>query len=321
MPLRRLPVQFYAFPEGVFIVHADSAHQPLVGDRVTRLGTVAVAEALRRLRTATSVVSETEHLFRIYYLQDGALLNGLGIAVSMDSVRIETVNRDGRGQSLYLPLERGTNWFKLPAAPAVDTPLYQRCAAEAHWDSTLMELDATYVQVNQMRNDRDAALGDFGLRLRARLEERPPRNLIIDVRHNNGGDSNLYRELLRTVVGFSLRPGTQVYALIGRTTYSAAGNFITELERLVDPIFVGEPSSECCTLSGDAVFVHLPFSGVEVSVAARKWMLGGPFDTRRSMSPDVPVTITAADHFAGRDPALEAVAQLIRRRLGLPAAR
>jgi hypothetical protein len=82
----------------------------------------------------------------------------------------------------------------------------------------------------------------------------------------------------------------------------------------VDPIFVGEASSECCNLYGDPVHVVLPWSRTEGELTAVKWQLSEPGDRRREMSPDVPVQLTAAAYFAGQDPAMEAVFRLIARR-------
>jgi len=161
-------------------------------------------------------------------------------------------------------------------------------------------------------NDPDETLAAFGTRLWTVLSASRPGNLIIDLRHNNGGNTNLYRELLRTVIAYTREPGRQVYALIGRRTFSATANFITDLERLASPVFVGEASSECCNFYGDPSPLTLPNSRINAELTGVRWNLGGnPFDGRREMSPHVPVQLTAADYFAGRDPALEAVFTLI----------
>jgi hypothetical protein len=39
---------------------------------------------------------------------------------------------------------------------------------------------------------------------------------------------------------------------------------------------------------------------------ATQWVIVDPSETRLSIDPDVPVPLTAADYFAGRDPVLAA---------------
>jgi tetratricopeptide (TPR) repeat protein len=315
IPLMRLPIQMYPFPEGIYIVHADEQHKALVGSRLLAIEGMTAEEALRRVNEVTSVDGEMEYLFRAYYLQDASLLKGLGIIGSPDSARLSIAAPGAAPRDVTVPASRIDNWFKLPPPPSVAPPLFLRNVQRPYWELPLPAHDALYVQVNQVRNDARETLIDFGRRLGMIVwDPASPKNLIIDVRHNNGGDGNLYVELLRSAIAFSSRPGNQLYVLIGRGTYSAAANFVTELDRLADPIFVGEATSECCTLSGDAAWVHLPYSGLEVAISGTRWMLGGPFDARREMSPDVPVQFAASAYFAGQDPALESIYRMITAR-------
>jgi len=117
-------------------------------------------------------------------------------------------------------------------------------------------------------------------------------------------------------VAFSTRPGKQVYVLIGRNVYSAAGNFTTDLERLANPIFVGEPTGNMGNQEGDEGSVKLPYSGLTATIAAVKWQLSHPWDVRRTIVPNIPVPLTAADYFAGRDPVLDTTLKAIAAQRG-----
>jgi hypothetical protein len=168
------------------------------------------------------------------------------------------------------------------------------------------------VQVNQIADDRDETLEAFGLRLRSAIKDDRIRNVILDLRHNNGGNTFYYVELLRTLVAFSQQDGRTVYVIIGRGVYSAAANLVMDLERLAAPVFVGEPTSMTGNNYGDESEVQLPYSGIWAGVTSVKWQLGYPYDQRRSTVPNIPVVLTAADFFAGRDPAWESIAALCR---------
>ena len=79
------------------------------------------------------------------------------------------------------------------------------------------DVHALYVQVNQILDDPDETLEDFGLRLRKALADDAIQNVILDLRNNNGGNTFDYIELLRTLIGFSQRDGRGLYVIIGRT--------------------------------------------------------------------------------------------------------
>jgi hypothetical protein len=250
-----------------------------------------------------------------YLMVRPAVLAGLGITGKADGVRLTfeladrtTVTRAfSVSQELLLPPGAALN-----APPDVEPPLFLRRHDQAvHWFELLQERDAVYVQVNNIASSPTETMAQFGLRLRAAVREHEPSNLILDIRHNNGGNSFAYVELLRTLIAFSTFDGNEVYVLIGRDVYSAAGNLATDLERLVRPIFVGEPSSATGNQWGDESHFVLPYSGLSGSFSGARWQRSHPWDRRRSITPHLPVTLSAEAYFAGRDPVLEAVFEMI----------
>ena len=312
---RGLPVQLWAFPEGIFIVAALEQHRDLVGSRLVDIEGVPAEEVLRRVNENQSVDGDNEYLYEgIQTLRDAPYLVGLGVAKSADSIRIAVQKP---GQSKRSITVATTPWYasdRLGPLEGVTTPLWLRDLSQMHWDQALPEHDALYVQLNQVTNDKDESLTQLALRLRGRFGEGAPRNLVLDMRHSDGGSTHLYAELLRTMIGFSLLPDRRLYVLIGRNTYSAAGNLITELEQLAGAVFVGEASSSCCTFYGSPSPFTLPYSQLSGRVSTKKWSLSRKgHDFRRELNPHAPVLITAKDFFSGRDPVMETVARLIER--------
>lgn len=323
---RYLPVRLYAFPEGVFIVEADPAYRDLAGSRVVSFGSMPADEALRRMSEGQSVDGDMQHLWGVSNLAETAWLKGIGATQRVDSVRL-TVQRPGQAARTVMvatrDTERAGRQDRLVAPPAVAAPLFLSHMDSTFWHTPVPEHDALFVQVNNLVDAPAETLAQYGRRLGGVVDTTHARNLILDIRHNNGGTTQLYPELLRSLIAYSRGAGRQVWVLIGRRTFSAAGNFVTDLERLTSPFFVGEASSECCNLYGDPVSVTLPYSGTHGELTAVKWQLSAPGDRRREISPEVPVQLTAAAYFAGRDPALEAIYRLIeaRRAAGAPAGR
>lgn len=85
-----------------------------------------------------------------------------------------------------------------------------------------------------------------------------------------------------------------------------------DLDRLTNAVFVGEPGSGQPRFNSDAMFFTLPYSGVFVILSNVVWNLSGPYDTRRWISPDVPVVLTAKDYFANRDTVIETLLIILR---------
>jgi tetratricopeptide (TPR) repeat protein len=311
-PARLLPVRFYVFPDGIHIIDADEGFKHLIGSRVLSIGSLSAEDALRRVNQASSTDGDMEHLTAVSRLVVSYVLRGIGAIENVESATLQIQGQNGQQQALTLSTTPARNFnAALVAPPRVPAPLFLRHMERKHWEQALPEHDALYVQVNALQPDQDETLPQFGERLWSVLQERGHKNLILDLRHNAGGTTQSYPQLLRTLVAFSRVSGNQLYVLIGRQTYSAAANLITDLERLADPVFVGEASAECCNLYGDAASVLLPYSRLRARVTAVKWQLSTPSDRRREMTPEVPVQLTAKAYFAGQDPPLEAVFRLI----------
>ncbi|HEX5715060.1 MAG TPA: tetratricopeptide repeat protein [Thermoanaerobaculia bacterium] len=317
---RPLPIRLYAFPEGIFITETGEGAEGLAGAQVLAFGNTAAAEALQRVGASISTESAMEILWQgPQLLVRPGVLKGLGIIAAADRAELTLRMPDGRTATKTLSVRDETpptDWSRrLNAPPNVPAPLFLGQIRENHWFQVLPDQHAIFVQVNNIRPDEDETMPQFGLRLRQAIADGvggKPRHLILDIRHNNGGNSFQYVELLRTLVAFSAGEGQKVYVLIGRNVYSAAANLSTDLERLVRPVFVGEPTSGTGNQWGDESRFILPYSGLTGAFSGVRWQLSNPWDERRSIVPQVPVQLTAGDYFAGRDPALDAVFRLIR---------
>lgn len=310
-PVRSLPLQFYAFPEGVFVVGSDEARRDLVGAQVLKVENTEPGKLLARIEEHASVENKMRVLWGIGSMGVLQTLRGLGVVKpKQEDVRL-TFLKDGRTFERTLPTVKGAPPRKLVPPLGVTAPYFLKNVPRAHWFEKLPEADALFVQLNQVAPDPDESIAQFGLKLRSYLGENPTKNLILDVRHNNGGNTSTYPELLRTLIAHTTKEGNRLYVIIGRGVYSATGNLITDLERLADPIFVGEPSSGFGNQDGDESSVVLPYSGIRGWLTSVWWQLSHPWDKRTSIVPQVPVQLTAQSYFGGKDPALETILKMI----------
>jgi hypothetical protein len=149
------------------------------------------------------------------------------------------------------------------------------------------------------------------VRLRRHLDEHATRALVIDVRNNNGGNGYLLTSLLRTLVHFeTTRPGARTFVITGPYTFSATQTFISQVDRLTNATFVGEPSGSRPTFVGEDTQLYLPWSGSRGSVSTRLHT-SYPVEERIWIAPEIPVPALASDWLAGRDAAREAVLAIL----------
>jgi tetratricopeptide (TPR) repeat protein len=309
-----LPLQFYVFPEGVFVVDAATGSEDLIGAQLVQIENTSALDALRRVRAIHAADSGMEVLWfgpgEISLAQE---LKGLGIITRTDEIPLKL--RLASGKSVTRTLKTTAKGFPstLPAPHIAQASLAFQNPGKLHWFAPMPDVRAMFVQVNQMLDEPEETLEAFGLRLRGALKKADIDNVILDLRNNNGGNTLTYGELLRTLIGFSVQDRHKIYVLIGRDVYSAAANFSTDLERLALPIFIGEPTAMTGNNYGDESEVTLPYSGIAAGLTDVRWQLSYPYDMRRAIVPQVPVHLTAAAYFAGSDPASDVAKKLCQR--------
>jgi tetratricopeptide (TPR) repeat protein len=99
----------------------------------------------------------------------------------------------------------------------------------------------------------------------------------------------------------------RLFVITGRRTFSAAQNFVNELEKYTNAIFVGEPTAGRPNHYGDNRAIALPNSKIGARVSTLNWQDMDPRDNRAWTAPGIAAVISSADYRAGRDPAMQAV--------------
>ncbi|MFT7487505.1 MAG: hypothetical protein ACI9F9_003366 [Candidatus Paceibacteria bacterium] len=245
-----------------------------------------------------------------FYVRKLAMLRSVGVVDEDGAVGVTLESPEGEEQTLLIEagtfsLERKLRPF--PLRPE-GVPLYLSRIETFYWLEAMPDQDAIYFQFNKVRNAPQESIREFSARLRTSLLDSGSTRLIIDVRHNNGGNNSLVRPLVRTLIEFEMRsPEHQIFVLKGRNAFSAAQNFINRVERWTDATFVGEVSSSSPNFVGEENEFMLPFSRVHGSLSNLYWQDSDPWDDRQWIEPDLPVVLTAENYIDGVDPALELV--------------
>jgi hypothetical protein len=295
-------LHLYLFGDDVVVLRAED--DSLVGGKVLAIGATPITEAWDLASALSSYDNPaTVDLTTPVHLIIPRVLSALGITDDPSTVIYTIETTDGRVVT-HVPTvsdqDTRTAAFGggLAALPQSDRAPYLERRNEPFWSSVLDD-GTVYAQYNSVTT------GSFGIdAMKAALESGSGR-LIVDLRHNGGGDNTTYGPLRRFLVEeFADRCG--LFVIVGRTTFSAAMNFSTELDLQTQAVFVGEPTGGSPNLYGDTATARLRNSGLIVRVSAVYWEVGGPDDRRVWIDPEISVPPTADDYFSGRDAALEA---------------
>lgn len=321
---RAYPVKLYFFKDGLFVRSAARAHADLVGARVVRIGRLTADEAYRAVRVLIGRDNEmSARYFAPFLLVMPEILHAIGAIDEPDVAPLLLEQAGARtiallrpaGPAAMLPADTDASWAQddgwvdLRGADGPGTPLWLRGDPLA---PLRLEHDpatrTAYVQYNRAADATGETVADFARRLRAFVDTAAVDRLVLDLRLNRGGDGELNRPLLLSLVQAPKLQGPgRLFVVIGRSTLNAAQSLVHDLEQETDAVFVGEPTAGRPNAYGDAGRITLPRSGVTVSVSSPYRQRAHPLDPRPWKAPDVAAELTSRDYRANVDPALREI--------------
>jgi hypothetical protein len=307
----RLPVAFYWFSDGLFIVDADETHADLIGRGVKNIGGVPAVDALDKTRILNARDNEMQHSWLApYYVSLPEALLGLGVIDDATEVALTLSCGDDGATEVIL---RGGDWSfdgfpKLPKLRKAAQPRYLDKSDRIFWMEVLPDQDTVFVQLNWVAEHEGTTLAAFSRELTAKIESNHAKNLILDLRHNPGGDGSILPSLLRALIHFEVaNPEGTLFVIAGRGTFSAAHTLLADINRLTNAVIVGEPSGSRPNALGEAGWFKLPHSGLMGLASTQFHQDSSAEDHRIWIAPHVPTSLSSEDYFSGKDPALAAI--------------
>ncbi len=187
------------------------------------------------------------------------------------------------------------------------------------------ELSALYLQLRSNLDEHGQLFAPFLKETLSDLRGTPVQNLVFDLRFDVGGDISQSRDFLREIT--QLVPG-RIYVLISRYTFSAGIVSVAALKHDAGSrvTLVGEQVGDRLRFWSEGEPACLPNSHFCLRPTSGLWDLsqgcksdpacyGDQFDaTAGSLRPHLSAPLTAAAWLAGRDLAMEQVAEALRAR-------
>lgn len=312
-PARKgVPVQFYFFTEGLFIIAAQPQYSDLLGAQIIRIGDHTVDKVMESL---DQIISRDNSIWLKLigpgYMQYPQILNGLGLIAKADTLPLTVKDATGKTRTVDLPADAGMpddTWINVRKDSGKPEPLYLKKRNDPYWFEYLADSKTVYFQYNQVRSDSSEPLDKFCERLFKFIEENPVDRLVIDMRWNSGGNNFLNRPLTHGLIRCDkINQRGKLFVIVGRNTFSAAMCGVTHIERHATPIFVGEPTGSSPNFVGETIQVNLPYTRMQGSISDLYWQNSIAMDYRTWIAPQVYAPPSFELYRANRDPAMEAI--------------
>jgi len=310
LAFRTYPFALFWYSDGLGVFAAAPDYREAIGSRVVEVGSlipqqveVAVAPYISRENDAWL------HNQSPGFMNISEVLQCLKIAEPDGRVRFSLIQPDGKPLRLEIaPTSAGTPtplilpWDALP----LSVPLCHQRPNVPYWYQFLPEAQTLYIHYRACTSAPSFTFGQFVKELLAFADSNFVGRVVVDLRNNGGGDSNVVKPLVKGLKSRrALTAKGHLYVLIGRGTFSSGLLAAIELRNEVRAILVGEPTGGKPNCYGNTPSFLLPNCRLEVWYCNRYFRTISNADPP-SLEPDIAVTLSQNDFLAGRDPALEA---------------
>lgn len=305
-PVHSLPLRLWFYPDGAYVEDQLGGHD-LVGSRVTGIGGKPLDDVVRAVDPLAAHDNDsTVLLLRPRLLLTTEVLHGLGIVADPRTVRLDVVGPDGAARTVEVKAVDIAAYNAWAGAYGLDHVVrpgqrYLTRTDTVLWHELLRAQGTLYVAFNRVEALDPVELGE----IRRLAATTAVRRIVVDVRHNFGGQVDADEPLLDVLEG-AAKAGRRIVLLTGRNTFSAGTLFAAKLVASTRAQVVGEATGGAPTSYGDPETVTLERTHLVLSVATQREVALTPSDSRTAVAPTLPVALSAADYFSGRDPVLAA---------------
>jgi hypothetical protein len=293
-------VLFYKFSDGWFTVAAKD--KSLIGSRLISIGGHTVDEVESTLRPLVPHDNEMGFLDSVEELLSYVeYLHGSGVVADPAKPQYVLERRDGTRATVDFAAVGEDTWFdelKILGSLVGDAPEAVARRGELVWTRLDTARKVFLVSVNDYGDMTAAATA-----LTAALDSGKADRVVLDIRYLRGGngDFGLF-DVLKNDPRVNRKGGLTV--LMGRENVSVATLYDYELDVHTQALLVGEPTpARADNFRCDCSLIPLKQSGIEVNVPTTMSYNG---DLRPAINPDIPMSLSSTDFFAGRDPVLDA---------------
>ncbi len=322
------PFQSFIFNDGWYIIGAEKKHQEYVGARITHINGVHTDTIIKKITplipqdnkwqvkaTLPIYASIPEVLVALKIIETSSRPNirvktrqGIKIFNPKPVKAIQTIWKD-----LFWSTEYRRNIFKseplLFARDTLQTPLYLQQRPDWVWYEYLPDNKMMYVHYDAIANNDNEGLSQLYDRLFRDLDKVQAEKLVLDLRHNGGGNNMLNKDLILKIIKHDrLNRFGKLFVITSRFTFSAASHLVLELEKYTNALLIGEPTGGRPNHFGDARSFRLPNSQLRISASSVYWQNSTPFDQREASFPYLYVPLDFDHYTNNEDPVLQAIA-------------
>ncbi|TYQ17047.1 UNVERIFIED_CONTAM: Periplasmic protease [Acetivibrio alkalicellulosi] len=301
-----IPIEWYYFNEGLYIIDAYYEYSNLVNKEVVFLNGISIEEVKKRVSCIISYENESYLKAQIpRYLKSAEVLKGIGIIDDVNEVKLTLKNHNNEFEEVrvktYDYSELKDQESKVKNSTDEDIPLFRRNPHKKYWSYYIKDYNTLYFKYDSCSNMEDISVEKSGEELLEFIIKENVSKLVIDIRSNLGGNSTLLEPFIRELKKLKK---LNIYLVVGRETFSSALINAYSIKNNTNAIVVGEATGGKPNSYGEVKAFSLGNSKLIIRYSSQYYKLVKS-DKLMSLEPDVKFNVSFKDYYNKIDPCME----------------
>lgn len=337
----RVDIRTHWFDGGLYVLRTTQDNRELLGLELVAVNDMPIDEYVEAFARYYGGTEQFKRDMSAYFIEAPELLAGAGFPIEGKSATYTFQGEDGAQlEKLLVAPPSDANgvralshewmysgpkpgepdgWISAYQADDIEKPIYLRRDQQAFIRESLPELDAYYIGLRQNESSQTQELGHFLKETLTDIETASPRYIILDVRHNGGGDYTTTSKFARRLSDL-VRGDGRIFLISGAQTFSAGMSTMGFVKQRAPGkvTIVGQEPGDRMQFWSEGQTMELPNSKILFRYSTGYVDMQGPCNDYSkcfwigalypievgSLSPDVKVTTSFADYIAGVDPVM-----------------
>lgn len=299
-----LPISFLHLHDGWVINKASEQYLSILGAKVIAINGVAIDEVESRF---LQYISFENRAWANFWIERGLnkhkILKGIGVLGEEIDFVLDLELHDGVTTIANITVQNDVT-------PQIDyfsyrefSPPTQFADPSNYWLQHFPDNSALYIQYNRCQEDPAYSIEEFTTEVVNLMTAQQPNKLIVDLRNNTGGNSQLLSPWIDSLRGSQWDDPNRLNVITGEKTYSTALLNALQFDSDTMAEFLGTETGGKPNHFGEVKSRRLANTGITFYYSNKYFQLRAA--DPQTLEPNVYLPLTIADFRAGVDPAFD----------------
>ncbi len=302
--LMALPFAIEKYGDDWYIMMLDELNAQYLGAKLKAINDVPIADIFEKSKAVMSFENNTWALSQFSNtIAFKEALEYLGVVERDAKIMLTIEKEEGLAVAIeMIPLTETT--LMNTELDILEGESVAKTLPEGNYRALSLDDDHLLVQYNVCQESPDLPMATFTDTIKKELSEKSYKAIVLDLRYNSGGNSEVISPLLTMIKTLKKDKDLKVYTLIGKNTFSSAIINAIQSKDELDSTLIGSATGGNVNGYGEVKTFELANHPFLVTYSTQYFQLIEGY-SKDSLYPDVEVIQTLEDYMDGKDTEIE----------------